>query len=223
MLPPRESWTLLGVHQASFDALVTRAHRLLDGRERVLLGICGAPGAGKSTFAGRLAEGLGTEAVVVPMDGFHLHDDELRRLGRLDRKGAPDTFDVHGYRALLRRLRTEDEVVYAPAFDRDRELSLAGAIPVLPGHRSILTEGNYLLLDAPGWREVREELDACWYLTGDQDERRRRLVDRHVLHGRSREDADAWVARSDEANARLVETSRSRADLVVELDHLAGA
>jgi pantothenate kinase len=219
---PRQSWTLLGVHQASFDALVTRARRLLDGRARVLLGICGAPGAGKSTFAGRLVEALGAEAVVVPMDGFHLHDDELRRLGRLDRKGAPDTFDVHGYRALLHRLRSEDAVVYAPAFDRDRELSLAGAIPVLPDHRWIVTEGNYLLLDAPGWRQVREELDECWFVGGDDEVRVSRLVARHVRHGRSPEAAQTWVEETDEPNARLVLGCRDRADLVVDLDHLAG-
>jgi len=206
------------------DDLEARARQLLAERERVLLGICGAPGSGKSTLARHLVAALGAEAVVVPMDGFHLDDGELTRLGRLDRKGAPDTFDVDGYRALLARIRAHtDRVVYAPAFDRDRELSLAGAIAVLPTHRLVVTEGNYLLLDAPGWRDVHAQLDACWYLTGDQEERRRRLVDRHVQHGRSREDADAWVTRSDEANARLVETSRSRADLVVDLDHLAGA
>ena len=211
-------------HTAHVDELVERARRLAAGPRRGILGVCGPPGVGKSTFARALVDRLGEHAVVVAMDGFHLHDDVLAGLGLLQRKGAPDTFDVDGYRALLARIRAHtDRVVYAPAFDRDRELSLAGAIAVLPTHRLVVTEGNYLLLDAPGWRDVHAQLDACWYLTGDQEERRRRLVDRHVLHGRSREDADAWVTRSDEANARLVETSRSRADLVVDLDHLAGA
>ncbi len=198
-------------------ALVDRARTLLDRPGRSVLGICGAPGAGKSTLAARLTAALGPEAVVLPMDGFHLHDDELRRLGRQDRKGAPDTFDVDGYVALLRRVRaSSDRTVYAPSFDRDRELSLAGAVPVLPEHRLVVTEGNYLLLDAPGWSEVRPELDECWFVAGDDEVRVARLVERHVAHGRTREAATAWVQRSDEANARLVAATRARADLVVQ-------
>lgn len=207
---------------AGMADLLARARGLATGRRRAVLGICGAPGAGKSTLARTLAERLGTDAVVVPMDGFHLHDDELARLGLLDRKGAPDTFDVHGYRALLQRLHEEtDNTVYAPSFDRDRELSLAGAIPVLPEHRLVVTEGNYLLLDARGWRDLGGLLDECWFLAGDDDVRRQRLIDRHVRHGRSREAATAWVLRSDEANAALVAPGRQRADLVLDVDTLA--
>ena len=199
------------------DDLVARARALVADDRRAVLGLAGPPGAGKSTLAVRLVQALGEAAVVVPLDGFHLHDDELARLGRGDRKGAPDTFDVAGYVALLRRLRSED-TVYAPAFDRDRELSLAGAIPVLPEHRLVVTEGNYLLLEEPGWRDVRPLLDECWYVDLDPAVRVGRLVDRHVRHGRTRSAAEAWVARSDEANARLVVRSRGRADLVVAAD-----
>lgn len=202
---------------APLDDLVERARRLVGDRRRAVLGVCGAPGAGKSTLARALVERLGPDAVLVPMDGFHLHDDVLADLGRLDRKGAPDTFDVDGYVALLRRVRQEaDRTVYAPAFDRDRELSLAGAVPVLPAHRLVVTEGNYLLLDSPGWRQVRDLLDACWFLTGDDRQRRERLVERHVRHGRSRAEATAWAERTDEPNALLVAATVGRADLVVD-------
>jgi pantothenate kinase len=200
------------------EDLIERARALLGTQDRTILGICGAPGAGKSTLANRLADGLGPEVVVVPMDGFHLHDDELVRLGRLTRKGAPDTFDVDGFCALLGRIRTEpDRTVYAPSFDRDNELSLAGAIPVRPEHRLVITEGNYLLLDAPGWRDVRELLTECWFVEAEDALRRERLVSRHVGHGRSLEAATAWLEHTDEPNARLVAGFRDRADLVVSL------
>jgi pantothenate kinase len=97
------------------------------------LAIVGAPGSGKSTLADRLAQRLGEDAVVVPMDGFHLSDQELTRLGRRERKGAPDTFDVAGYISLLRRLREDQSTtVYAPEFNREAEMSVAGAIPIQP-------------------------------------------------------------------------------------------
>ncbi|HET6165869.1 MAG TPA: nucleoside/nucleotide kinase family protein [Marmoricola sp.] len=198
------------------DELVARARGLI-GPGRAVLGICGAPGAGKSTLAARLVGAIGAAAVVVPLDGFHLHDDELERLGRQDRKGAPDTFDVDGYVALLRRIAADTgDTVDAPSFDRDRELALAGAIPVLPSHRLVVTEGNYLLLDRPGWRDVRGLLRECWFLSGDDGTRLERLVARHVRHGRTPDEARAWVLRSDEANARLVAPTRDAADLVVD-------
>lgn len=199
------------------EQLIERARSLLADQPRALLGICGAPGAGKSTFAHELVRRLGPESVVVPLDGFHLQDEELARLGRLGRKGAPDTFDVDGYVALLHRIRLEpDRTVYAPSFDRDREESLAGAIAVLPQHRLVVTEGNYLLLDEPGWRDAHAELAECWFLELEDEIRRERLVARHVGHGRSPEAGAEWVERTDEPNARLVELGRRRADLVVE-------
>lgn len=196
------------------DDLVEHALTLLSGDNRAVLGICGAPGAGKSTLANQLVARLGPQAVVVPMDGFHLHDQQLARLGLRDRKGAPETFDVDGYVALLRRIRAEsDRTVYAPAFDRDRELSLAGAVAVLAEHRLVITEGNYLLLDSPGWRDIRELLDQCWYVEADEALRRERLIARHVQHGRTADEATEWVMRSDEANAQLVARTKHLADV----------
>ncbi|MFG2874438.1 nucleoside/nucleotide kinase family protein [Streptomyces sp. NPDC048337] len=192
--------------------------RALAGRDgRRLLGIAGPPGAGKSTLAGRLAEALGPElAAVVPMDGFHLAQAELARLGRADRKGAPDTFDAAGYTALLRRLREPgDGTVYAPAFDRSIEEPIAGSIPVGPAVPLVITEGNYLLHDAGEWARVRPLLDEAWYLAPDDTLRIRSLVDRHVRHGKAPAHARAWVARSDESNARLIAPGRDRADLVI--------
>ncbi|MET9640219.1 nucleoside/nucleotide kinase family protein [Streptomyces virginiae] len=198
--------------------LVVRAAALAGRGGRRILGVAGPPGAGKSTLAARLAEALGPRtAVVVPMDGFHLAQAELDRLGRADRKGAPDTFDAAGYVSLLLRLRASDgATVYAPAFDRSVEEPIAGSIPVPPDVPLVITEGNYLLHDAGEWAGVRPLLDEIWYCAPDEDTRVRRLVERHVRHGREPADARAWVARSDEANARLIACGRHRADLVVD-------
>ena len=175
-----------------------------------LLGLTGAPGAGKTTYAA----GLGRP--VVPMDGFHYADAELVRRGLLHRKGAPDTFDAEGYAALLRRVRAGEPDVVAPSFDRVLEQPLAGAIAV-PPTGPVVTEGNYLLLDEPRWRAARAEVDVVWHLHLDDAVRRERLVARHVEFGKTPEEARAWVARVDDANARLVEAAAARADLVIEL------
>jgi pantothenate kinase len=205
--------------RADDNSLVDRARAMSRTGDRVLLGITGPPASGKSTLAVRVAAAVGDTAVVVPMDGYHLHDDELARLGLSDRKGAPETFDVAGYAALLRRLRSEtDHAVYAPEFDRSREESVAGAIGVHPWHRLVITEGNYLLLDSPGWTDVLPLLDETWYVEVDDDLRRERLVERHIASGRSADDALRWTNVSDQANAEIVARTRKAADILVDID-----
>ena len=199
----------------SFDQLATRARDLARGG-RAVLGLTGAPGAGKSTLAARLVETLAPHAVLVPMDGFHLADAELERLGRRGRKGAPDTFDAAGYAETLRRIRDQtSEPVYAPVFDRHLEAAVAGSVRVDPDVPLVVTEGNYLLLDDGPWRRVRPLLDEVWFVEVDDRVRVERLVRRHVAHGKPPDQARAWVLGSDEANARLVAGTRARADLVV--------
>ena len=154
---------------------------------RRILGLAGPPGAGKSVLAARLARRAGRTAVVVPLDGFHLADAELIRLGRLGRKGAPDTFDARRLPgpAGPHPLGRPGVTVYAPAFGRKLDEPIAGSIPVRPDARLVITEGNYLLFDEPPWTMVRRLLDEVWWVDLGAAERRRRLVARHVRWGKT--------------------------------------
>jgi pantothenate kinase len=200
----------------TFPSLLERATALAAGPRKVL-GIVGAPGAGKSTLAARLVAALGPDrAVLVPMDGFHLAQAELERLGRAERKGAVDTFDGAGFVALLQRLAAAGpEIVYAPEFRREIEEPIAGAIPVPAEVPLVVTEGNYLLVPSPPWDELRLLLDEAWYVEIDEDERLRRLVARHMFFGRSEAEAKARSYGSDQVNADLIVATRPYADLVV--------
>jgi pantothenate kinase len=199
----------------SFDELLDRAEELAARGSRTILGIVGAPASGKTTLAWALANTLGLRAVVVGMDGFHLAQVELRRLGRAERKGAPNTFDAHGYVHLLRRLRDARETVYAPEFRREIEEPIAGAVPVSPDIPLVITEGNYLLLNTEPWREIRGLLDEAWFLAPDEHDRIERLVTRHRRYGRSLVEARQRALGSDQRNADLIEPSADRADLVL--------
>jgi pantothenate kinase len=195
-------------------ALVERARRLVVHGERRLLGITGAPGAGKSTVASALVDALGPDAVLVPMDGFHLAQAELVRLGRADRKGAPDTFDAAGFVALLRRLSAAAEpVVYGPEFRREIEEPVAGAIAVPREVPLVVVEGNYLLVSEPPWCEVAPLLAESWYVDPDDAIRVSWLVARHMAYGRDKTEARRRALGSDQRNAEVIAATRRRATL----------
>lgn len=202
----------------TLDTLVDRARALVSTRDRRILGLVGTPGSGKSTVSGAIAEALGDQTVVVGMDAFHLANRELIRLGRRDRKGAPDTFDVDGYSMLLARLSASGGGdLYAPLFDRGLEESIGSAILVSGIVPLVITEGNYLLSDGNGWESVPEHLHEIWFIEVDAAERRERLIRRRLAFGHDLDAATQWVVEVDEANAQFVERTRDRADLVVTI------
>lgn len=203
------------------DDLTARAVSLAGLGRRTVLGLTGSPGAGKTTLAVRLAErvnarlGEGT-AVHLPMDGFHLANATLDRLGRRDRKGALDTFDGWGFVAVLRRVRVEiDHEVYVPSFRRAVDEPIAGEITIPGGATLVVVEGNYLLVDTEPWDQVRPLLDQAWFCVTPAPDRLARLVNRHTRHGRTPESAAAWATEVDGVNAELIEATRTRADLLV--------
>ncbi len=188
---------------------------------RIVVGITGAPGSGKSTLAGRLADHLGAAAAVLPMDGFHLSQERLVELGRRDRMGAPDTFDVDGFRATLVCLRRgfgpTGRVVSAPGFDRETEEPVPDAIRFSPEVRCVIVEGNYLLLASGGWERTAPLLDLTFALEVNRDVRIARLIARHERFGKTPAEARSWALGPDEANARLIDATAERADYRIAL------
>ena len=199
-----------------YPAALAQAQQLLERPGRVLLGITGSPGSGKTSLAERLVDDLNAHAqgtaAHVPMDGFHLAAGTLARLGRSERKGAIDTFDGWGYATLLARLATDREhPIYAPNFDRRLEEPVAGSIEVTPGTRIVVSEGNYLLAEEPPWAELGGRFAEVWFCVAPESVRLERLIARHMAFGRTRADAAARASAVDGVNARLIESTRFRA------------
>jgi pantothenate kinase len=201
-------------------ALLRIKESLNRSTDRYLIGIVGKPGAGKSTLSAYLLEQLhSSEVTVVPMDGYHLSNAVLQALGRADRKGAPDTFDVAGFASLLQRICNEKSVdIYYPVFDRSIEESIAAQGVVTKETKVVIVEGNYLLHDSGGWEVIAELLDELWFIDVDDEKRLERLIARHIAYGKSPADAESWSRGSDEVNARTIATGRSRAHAVIALD-----
>jgi pantothenate kinase len=200
------------IETLTFAQASQRLDMFLARSTRTLLGIIGPPGAGKSTLSLQLNALHPEQSQIVPMDGYHLANAELQRLGRADRKGAPDTFDSYGYVALLKRLRKQapEETVYAPEFRREMEEPIAGAIPIFANAKLLIAEGNYLALNEGGWSQVAALLDEIWYVEVDPSLRLERLIARHMQFGRTLQAAQSWVHSTDEPNARLIESTLPR-------------
>ena len=185
------------------------AHRLDSGEQVRVLGLTGPPGTGKTTIAAELRRILPRANIPVaglaPMDGFHMSNALLAARGLADHKGAPDTFDVGGYVALLGRVRRADSLVLAPDYRRDLHEPVAASLPI-EREGLVITEVNYLGFELPGWADVRGLIDLLFYI---------RLIERHVSCGRERSDAAHWVRTVDAANMSLVARTKERADLVL--------
>ncbi|MEW9920122.1 phosphoribulokinase [Marimonas sp. MJW-29] len=196
--------------------IVTAIARAAEGRERIVVAIAGPPGAGKSTVSEALARAL-DGAAVLPMDGFHLDNDTLRDMGLLHRKGAPQTFDTKGLHALLQRIRQGGDVP-VPTFDRAADAVVPDGAVIPAAARIVLVEGNYLLLDAPGWRDLHPFWDLTVAIEVPRAELEKRLIQRWLDHGLSPEDARRRAEGNDLPNADTVRTGSITPDLVFRQD-----
>lgn len=211
----------MAIELNSLEAALERAISLTHNTPtRVIIGLVGKPGAGKSTLSSFLLKRLPKETTaLVPMDGYHLSNAQLALLGRADRKGAPDTFDSYGYANLLHQIKTNTSgEIYFPIFHREIEESIAAEGVIHPHTSLILTEGNYLLLERDGWSQIAETLTETWFIDIDNDKRMARLVARHIKFGKTPSVAHAWANGTDAQNAELIETTRASADVIIYLD-----
>jgi pantothenate kinase len=205
------------------EEVLAKAGAVPSGR-RYMLGITGIPAAGKSTLAALLVGAINAKsgadsAGLLPMDGFHLPNDLLEARGIRHLKGIPATFDAAGFVKLLSAARDRgDQNILCPAYDRRLHAPVADALVVSASHRVVITEGNYLLYDSPPWSDVVTLLDEVWFLSAPMELAIRRLTDRHVAGGRTREEARSKIESTDLPNAALVERTRPRADRILTLD-----
>ena len=210
--------------QAVEDVVVQIYNELLSvdhKNERILVGISGAPGSGKSTLSTALSSKLNKSehvAAVIPMDGYHLDNNLLKDLGVLQRKGAPKTFDFVGFKHLLLRVKNENEVVY-PVFDRERENAIAGAGILKKNIRIVIVEGNYLLFDEEPWSCLSKLWDYSIFLDVDLKVLEQRLIDRWINHGFSTAEAKQKALGNDLPNAKRVIASRCLANRIIRYEN----
>jgi hypothetical protein len=198
----------------SIELLFEQIQSLLDSqRPRTLIGIVGKPGAGKSTVVEEIQKIFDSHDVsVIPMDGFHLSNEELILLGRRDRKGAPDTFDVAGFTSLLNEVKLNHQIDHRfPIFHREIEASVSDEGLVPKESKVVVIEGNYLFSTEHNWEGIFPLLDHTWFIEIDDEVRIERLIARHIRYGKTQEDAENWSKGSDEANARFIELTAHRA------------
>jgi len=187
--------------------------------DRFIVAIVGAPGAGKTTIAGELYAALNEKsagsAAILSMDGFHLDNSVLEARGILDIKGAPQTFDASGFAATLQRVRTGNQNVAIPVFDRQMDMARAGASVIEVAAEIIIVEGNYLFLERAQWAQLALYYDLKIFIDVPMSTLEDRLVKRWISHGFNPVAAKERVQKNDLINAEIVLQESLPADIVI--------
>jgi pantothenate kinase len=198
----------------------------LPGNRRAFAFLVGPPGSGKSTLAELVRQAAAEKGIaldVVGMDGFHHRQEYLathfavvngRRVRLADVKGAPESFDIARLDDFL--TRTADEDVYWPAYDRRLHDVVDDQLPVTAD--LVLVEGNWLLLDEPGWRDLRDHARLTIAVDADPAMLRERLIARKRAGGTPLADAEAFYQASDRLNVvRCLEHTTRSVDLALTM------
>ncbi|SDE94225.1 AAA domain-containing protein [Celeribacter baekdonensis] len=200
--------------ESRLNALGAKIRAAAEGRTRLLVAVAGPPGAGKSTLAEALADKIGPEAQVIPMDGFHRDNEWLIQHDLLARKGAPDTFDAAAFLSLIKQF-AKGESPRFPLFDRAGDCTVPEAGALSEATRILLIEGNYLLLDRPIWRDLAAFWDMTVFIDVPKAELERRLIARWIDHGLDPDAARARAQSNDLINADTVIAQSAPADWTI--------
>lgn len=206
---------------ANNEAIIDLIQRIETTNYRSLIALAGPPGSGKSTQAQAVVDALTSQniaAALLPMDGFHLDNEHLERIGLLFRKGSPDTFDAQALVELVQRVKTTADDIYYPTYDRSHECTVPNSGLLTRQTRVVVIEGNYLLLDAPIWKTLAPLFDATVFLKPSIETLERRLIDRWLGYGHDIANARKKAEGNDLLNARLVLNQSLSADLVLSND-----
>ena len=191
--------------------LVDHIIRRSEGSQRFIIAVAGPPGAGKSTLSKQLVQMLKTRSIqscIISMDGFHLENSILKRLGLLDRKGSPTTFDVPAFIQVMKRLAAYESDVAIPKFDRKKDISIERASIVSTQDKILIVEGNYLLLNDEQWVELQDIWDETVFINPGMDVLEKRLIDRWLSYGMDNESAKNRAFGNDIPNAKnIIENS----------------
>ncbi|WP_252729770.1 nucleoside triphosphate hydrolase [Pacificibacter marinus] len=213
--------------QADVEAVCAMARAGSTDSGRTVIGIAGPPASGKSTLAEAVVTALNDAAkgdvplaALVPMDGYHLDNAILKAKGLFDRKGAPETFDAHGFCAALGRLRDQSHELFFPRFDRGIDMSVAGALSIHPQTPIVVVEGNYLLLESAPWSSLKDLFSATVFVSPAREVLRARLLQRWIDHGHSPEAALQRASGNDLPNAERILDESVAADLILHQSDL---